>query len=131
MRRSRPDTQQEPPKIHMPQQHVAETTMGGSAKEGEAARGAETSNLEENWGSQEYNEEGGDITKGIQERGDTAGGLQGESPHIDTYSQGMRAELTEQKPAGWWSYEDYYRQVSVLQEGSKEQKSNWVSRRQC
>ena len=80
---------------------MAEAATGGSAKEGEAARGEETSNLEEIWGSQEYDEEGGDIAEGIQERGDTSGGLRGELPHIDTYSQGMRAEPTEQQLAGW------------------------------
>ena len=90
------DTQQEPLKIHMPQQHVAEATPRGSANEEEAVRGEETSNLEENWGPQEYNEGGGDATEGIQERGDTAGGVQGELLDTDTYSQGMRAEPTEQ-----------------------------------
>ena len=36
----------------------------------------------------------------------------------------MGAEQIEQQPVGWWTYEDYYRQVSVLQEriqGTEEQ----------
>ena len=74
--------------------------------------------------NRECNEEGGEITEGTQGRRDTAGGFQGQLPHINTCTQGMGAEPTEQQPAGWWTYEDYYRQVSVLQEriqGTEEQ----------
>ena len=93
-------------------------------KDEETVEGEEIGNWEENWDAQEYKEEGGEIAKGIQRRRDTTGGPQGELPHIDTCTQGMGAEPTEQQPVGWWTNEDYYRQVSVLQEriqGTEEQ----------
>ena len=100
-------------------------SRNGREREGGGSSGrGEIGNWEDNWDPHEYNEEGGEIKEGIQERGDTASGFQGELPHIDMYSQGMRAEQTEQQPAGWWSYEDYYRQVSFLQDriqGTEEQ----------
>ena len=43
---------------------------------------------------------------------------------MHNYSQGMGTELIEQYPAGWWSYNNYCRQVTVLQDriqGTEEQ----------
>ena len=74
-------------------------------------------------GSPEHIETRGDTIDSIQGMGDT-GCLQGELSHMDNYSQGMGTELIEQHPAGWWSYNNYCRQVTVLQDriqGTEEQ----------
>ena len=67
----------------------------------------------------------GETTEGIQGRGES-GGHQGDLPHNDITSHAPWVEPTEQQPTGWWSNDNYYRQVTALQDkiqGTEEQLS--------